>query len=843
MHIGDAKTPSKLQDSTELSFGIPVIVFIGLPVLALLVLLFLGFGFILQSQRADLTKTYFERTAGFLASDLADQLGKQLTPAAQYVDTLAATIKRADCQTLDCVSFVIRTQRAIPSRVPSQITYIGFADMNGRFFGVFKPNCKSVNFPGTAAMSETDPTQLELTTPGHVFRVEQYNAREKGWFQAGAIGAEAAWSAPYQRELNDRHLPDEEATWRLTRVLRIKRSDGQLLGVLLVDISMDPIARFLREMTGKALDRISIYTHSREMISIENGELVIIRNNEAPPTAAISDQLIHKIVPLTVENLKGWRLAVTLAPELSQPVLWSEKHTLILLGGLLASLALAAAAAACVVNPVKRLSRAVANVGNLKLDVPIAVPTRVKELAFLATIIEKMRIVLQGNQTRLEFLAYHDPASGVLNQAGLARAYDTLKPKPGQLDLILIKVRNYHHINGIMGVTALARIVARNIALIEKEFESSVVGCINDNEIACLYLSEEGLDSPRVRKVLDRMRAPLEHDGIIISVDISASISSSQNQDDRFDMLLRRANGALHHAEETRSADPIWYNPEITQDLREILEFGGNIAQAIARGEFFVRFQPIAELKTGRIHAAHTSVSWHHPQLGIIRGRKFAAIFEKNGSIRHVGLFVMSRTFEFLHHFKRRSPAQSLQIGINLSYVQLLDPLFIERVTELQKEWGIEAREIKFVITQDATLIDDQQILRTMRQLRKLGFHLTIDQFAMAHVVVKGMTAVRYDSLMIDCHLLQNVEEEGVERTIFQSICGLATNLAMESVAVGIEHQSLIASLVECGCTHGMGPWLGRAGTQQEFLRIYDENADIFAEPIARRIPAGDSSL
>jgi len=213
---------------------------------------------------------------------------------------------------------------------------------------------------------------------------------------------------------------------------------------------------FLQNMIGKTVEKITIHTRSGENILVGKGQLTIVPNN-APVKSADLDQLVYKEVSLTDPSLKGWRLAVALGPELSQQAIWDWKHTLGLLIGLLSSIALAAAAAAYVVNPVKRLSRAVVDVGALKLDTPIAVRTRVRELAFLASVIEKMRGVLHGNQTRLEFLAYHNPANGFLNHAGLTRAYAALTAKPGHVDLVLIRIRNYHHIGGIMGDVALAR--------------------------------------------------------------------------------------------------------------------------------------------------------------------------------------------------------------------------------------------------------------------------------------------------------------------------------------------------------------------------------------------------
>lgn len=396
--------------------------------------------------------------------------------------------------------------------------------------------------------------------------------------------------------------------------------------------------------------------------------------------------------------------------------------------------------------------------------------------------------------------------------------------------MVLIKVRNYHHIGGIMGDVALARIMARNIAIVEKELEGSVVGCINDSEIACLYASDEGLDSVRMRQVLEWMRAPHDDDGMNVSADISASVSSRQNERDRFDMLLRRANGALYHAEETRSEDAIWYNPEIIQDLREALEFRGDIARSIANGEFVLEFQPIVMLKTGSIEGVQALAVWQHPQLGPIRQNRFFSVFEKNGYIRDVGLFAISRSFEFLHRFKMRNPQRKLPVCIVLSLVQLIDPLFVERVTELQREWSIKDGEVVFVILKNAGALDDPQILRALGKLRDLGFRLAVD-YAIVSAGLSKLSSVRSETLVIRPALQRNIEHPGPERTILRSVCRLATELEMFSLAVGIEHHAVLAPLIDCGCTYGMGPWFGNAASEQEFLDAYAEDTALLAAP------------
>lgn len=818
----------------EALFGIPVVAVIGLPLLALLIVLFLGFGFVMQSQQAQFAKTYSARAAEFLAYDLAGQLEKLLTPAAQYVDDLAATIERSNCTAVDCVFAIVRLQKTLSATIPGQITFVGFGGSNGNLFGISRPRAGNTDFLGTASTSITDPTHLNVTSPGSpTVDVANYNVTERGWYQAGAVDPEPVWSAPYKRVTLGRHNPLETESWRLTRVARINTRDGKLLGVIVADISLNRIAAFLQGMTGRTLQKVSILSRSGETISIENGELSIVASSEAAANATVIDRSIYKEMPLTVENLKGWRLAVTLSPQMTEQAAWSWKHILALLGGLLVSIMLAAIAASFVVKPLMKLSRAVTDVGDLKLDTPIAISSGIREIGLLASVIERMRSVLHRNQTSLEFLAYHDPVTGFLNRAGLVRAFDLAKAKEGQIDLILIKVCNGHQIAGIFGDAVLTRLLVNKLNVVQAMFEGGVVGCLNSNQIACIYQSGEGTDAAHMQKVLATMRLPYEDNGIRILLNVAGAVSSKHSQTEIFDCILRRANAAMHYAEETQSEDAVWYNPALMQDLRAVLDFGGDITPAIARGEFSVLYQPIVELRTGRIFEAQASVVWHHPEFGDIRSHKFIPILERNGSIRHLGLFVMSQAFEFLHHFRIRSPDKKLRVGVKLSFAQLMDPLFVERVTELQAEWNISARQVNFIITQDTAMLGDQQIFRVMRKLRKLGFSLTIDQFAMAHSTVNGSTALQYDGMMIGSDVYRGIEQPGVERIILEAACELARKLGMERIAVGIDNHAIIDPLIECGCTFGRGPWFGKSSTDHVFMARYDENAAMFADEAA----------
>ncbi|MGH6859599.1 MAG: PDC sensor domain-containing protein [Phyllobacterium sp.] len=268
MNVVDANLLSKPNDLVARNLGIPVIAVIGLPLLALLALLFLGFGFALQSQRTDLTRNYSERTAEFLARDLADQLGRLMTPAAHYVDGLAAEIREAGCNTGACVFALIEKQRAQAASIPPQVAYVRFGSRDGHVFSIFKVDENDSGFRGTVRTMENDPGRLLLMEPGAEAKSHPFNLFDKGWYQGGIIDSEPIWSAPYRNIVTNRCKRGDSNTWNVNRLVRIDDMQGKPLGVLTADLCISRIASFLQNVTGKVVEKISIRPRSGEDILV-----------------------------------------------------------------------------------------------------------------------------------------------------------------------------------------------------------------------------------------------------------------------------------------------------------------------------------------------------------------------------------------------------------------------------------------------------------------------------------------------------------------------------------------------------------------------------------------------
>ncbi|MCO4319200.1 EAL domain-containing protein [Phyllobacterium sp. 21LDTY02-6] len=790
---------------------VPVAAVIGLPLLALLLLLFAAFGVILRAEQTELVRVYSERTAQLLAEDLARHLAELTAPSAEYFDTLHRNVINRGCDTSDCIFDLIPQERLRSSEIPAVVNFITFGDVTGRLEGITRLSVDDAEFLGRAVAPAGDRNPLTMYLGNETRTNEDFVTSRRPWYATGITSPDVQWSPPYNSGRICALRWSSSENWRIMRVARIDGKDGQPLGVLGVEVCLGRIAVFLQEARTNTLERVGILTPFGQVIAMNNGVLEI-KPYEATDANA---EAIYASVPVAGDNLSGWKLMVELAPEFSEAALWDYKQWLVLLCGLLFSLGVTAWVASRVVTPLQRLSQVVTDLGSLRLDRSISVRSRISELGILADVIERMRGALRENQQRLEFLAYHDTATGHLNHAGLAAHY--AKMQTSHVELLLIDIRNSGYVSGIYGPAALDHMVGSIIALLGEELDGAVTGIVNGHQIACLIGGAAAIDRHRVGEVFSHLQKPVEYEGLSTTPELQLAVSSRDNAADQFDDLLRRAMGALHHALESGTAGPVWHNSAMVQNMREVVELSGDVAQAVARGEFAIELEPVLDLETRLGHGAHSRVVWHHPQLGTMDESRFLPVLEKTGAIRHVGFFALSQSFEFLHMFGLQYPAQTLQIAIDIYPVQLLDPLFIERVSELRRDWDIKADNIRFVMVPNTMLLEDQQLVRSTERLRSLGFHLSLDQSSRADAMVQHLSFTPYDSFLMDLtQYLSGDIEKGL--ALLRSTCRMADELGMEAIVADVGDASMIPKFVECGCGYGMGPALGLPMAPSRFM-------------------------
>lgn len=234
------------------------------------------------------------------------------------------------------------------------------------------------------------------------------------------------------------------------------------------------------------------------------------------------------------------------------------------------------------------------------------------------------------------------------------------------------------------------------------------------------------------------------------------------------------------------------------------VESADELARAIVAGEIVPYFQPLVEMRTGRLSGFEVLARWHHPTLGIVHPATFIPLAEQTGLIGSLTERLLRRATSEAAVWPR-----DITLAVNISPVQLRDIGLAERLMTATEGSGFAFDRLVFEIT-EATLIGNHDLARTITgQLKALGATLALDDFGTGYANLRQLLALRFDKLKMDASFVRTISARE-SRTIVATVIGLAQGLGMITVAEGIETQEQAELLVSMGCDVGQGWLFGR---------------------------------
>ncbi|QTA25171.1 sensor domain-containing phosphodiesterase [Escherichia albertii] len=241
--------------------------------------------------------------------------------------------------------------------------------------------------------------------------------------------------------------------------------------------------------------------------------------------------------------------------------------------------------------------------------------------------------------------------------------------------------------------------------------------------------------------------------------------------------------------------------------LREIEEniwIARNIRHAMKKGELFLVYQPIVDIKNRDIVGAEALCRWISEERGIISPLKFITIAEDIGFINELGYQIIEtamREFRaFSHHVELK---HDFLLHINVSPWQLNEPLFHERFTTIMKEHELKAKNICIEITETVIERINEHFYFNIEQLRKQGVHISIDDFGTGLSNLKRFYEINPDSIKVDSQFTGDIF--GTAGKIVRVIFDLARYNRIPVIAEGVESEEVARELIKLGCVQAQG--------------------------------------
>ncbi len=230
------------------------------------------------------------------------------------------------------------------------------------------------------------------------------------------------------------------------------------------------------------------------------------------------------------------------------------------------------------------------------------------------------------------------------------------------------------------------------------------------------------------------------------------------------------------------------------------------LPEALSKGEVVLHFQPQVLLATGEVTSVEALIRWRHPEMGMVSPESYIHLAEDTGFIRVLTTFLLKEAAAAVKEW--RAAGAHVTVGVNLSMLDLEDPTFGERVTEILATTDTTPADFVLEVTESAVMSDPGVAIATLVHLKSLGFAITIDDFGTGQSSLAYLKELPADELKLDRSLSTQMTSH--EETIVASTVHMAHELGMTVVAEGVEDAAIARFLQEIECDKAQGYLFGK---------------------------------
>lgn len=218
--------------------------------------------------------------------------------------------------------------------------------------------------------------------------------------------------------------------------------------------------------------------------------------------------------------------------------------------------------------------------------------------------------------------------------------------------------------------------------------------------------------------------------------------------------------------------------------------------RAIKNHEFVVFYQPKFDIRSEIpvLSSAEALVRWQHPEIGLVSPGVFIPLFEDNGMIEELDIYVWRAAAAQIRDWKMRFGI-TVPVSVNVSRIDMYDPNLIGIFQNILQEYDLSAHELLLEITESAYTQDSAQIINVVNQLRDLGFRIEMDDFGTGYSSLNMISSLPIDALKLDMKFIRDAFRDGRNTRLIEVIVDIADYLNVPVIAEGVETEEQLEAL------------------------------------------------
>ena len=371
---------------------------------------------------------------------------------------------------------------------------------------------------------------------------------------------------------------------------------------------------------------------------------------------------------------------------------------------------------------------------------------------------------------------------------------------------VYFNIRNFHTYNETYGFSGGDRMLRSIARILQDTFPQGMIARFESDHFVVITAQED------LKERINRMTVRVNNIRRGVIVEMKAGVYKIRDAELDISVVWDCAKLACDSIKREYGSTVQFYDGKMDEKLHLQEHILAAFNDALKSGYIKVYFQPVVDVKTGRVSSLEALTRWEDPKYGMLSPANFLYVLEEQHLIHKLDSFMINKVCKDLRERKERGE-EPVPVSLNLSRLDFELTDIVQVIEDAVEENNIPHEMLRFEITESLIAVDMEAMKHESERLRKHGFNVWMDAFGAGYSSLKVLKDFKLDGLKIDMDMIRSAEDERA-LVIVSSVIDMAKRLGIPALSKGVETKEQLEFLKKAGCDLAQGYLFGKPSPQ-----------------------------